>query len=84
MPSVNPFIANHDGTSVLDPGMAGGRVTEAPLITNIPMPTDNSTNAAGTSESVALHVALLVTTALLGVYLFRASGFRFVVAAGGA
>lgn len=39
-------------------------------------------NAAGTAENVALHVAVIVALALVGVYVFKASGFRFVVAAG--
>ncbi len=37
-------------------------------------------NAAGTSDNVALHVAMIVAFALVGVYVLRASGFKFVVA----
>lgn len=39
-----------------------------------------TTNAAGTSENVAMHVAALVAFALIGVYLLRQSGFKFAVA----
>ena len=42
----------------------------------------SSTNAAGTAENVALHVALIVAAAMIGVYVLRASGFRFVAAGG--
>lgn len=42
--------------------------------------TDGGVNAAGTSESVATHVAAVIAFALLGVYVLRASGFKFVVA----
>jgi hypothetical protein len=46
-----------------------------------PMGSSQSTvNAAGTAENLALHVALLVAFAMIGVYVFRASGFKFVVA----
>jgi hypothetical protein len=37
-------------------------------------------NAAGTSENVAMHVAVIVALALVGVYVFRQSGFKFAVA----
>jgi hypothetical protein len=43
---------------------------------------NTATNAAGTSENVAMHVAIIVALALVGVYVLRQSGFRFVVAAG--
>ena len=43
---------------------------------------NTTVNAAGTSQNVSLHVALVVVTALVAVYVFRASGFRFVAAAG--
>lgn len=39
-------------------------------------------NAAGTSENVALHVAAVIAFALVGVYILRQSGFKFVVAGG--
>lgn len=42
----------------------------------------DSTNAAGTSENVAMHVAVIVALALIGVFVLRQSGFRFVVGAG--
>jgi len=42
--------------------------------------TDPTTNASGTSEPVATHVALVVVGALVGVYVLRATGFKFVVA----
>ena len=44
--------------------------------------TVNSTNAAGTSEPLAAHVAAVIAFALLGVYVLRATGFKFVVAVG--
>lgn len=40
----------------------------------------NGQNAAGTAENLALHVAMIVAFALVGVYLLRASDFKFVVA----
>lgn len=40
----------------------------------------SATNAAGTSENIAMHIAFIVALALIGVYVFRASGFKFVVA----
>jgi hypothetical protein len=42
--------------------------------------TDNAVNAAGTDEPLAVHVAALVAFALLGVYVLRMTGFKFVVA----
>jgi hypothetical protein len=41
---------------------------------------DNAVNASGTSEAVAAHVAVVIAFALIGVYVLRASGFKFVVA----
>lgn len=42
--------------------------------------TASQQNAAGSAENLALHVAMIVAFALVGVYVFRASGFKFVVA----
>ena len=44
--------------------------------------TVNDTNAAGTQEALALHVAAIIVLALVGVYVLRGTGFKFVVAAG--
>lgn len=44
--------------------------------------TVNDTNAAGTQEALAMHVAAIVVFALLGVYVLRGTGFKFVVAVG--
>lgn len=90
MPSVNPFIdmdapVGAVATPTRDSGSAPAPAAQAALrnVFNMnPFPqADNGVNAAGTSENVALHVAMLVAFALIGVYVFRASGFRFVMAA---
>jgi len=44
--------------------------------------TVNDTNAAGTQEALAAHVAAVIAFALIGVFVMRWSGFKFVVAAG--
>lgn len=44
--------------------------------------TVNDTNAAGTQEALAAHVAAVIAFALLGVFVLRATGFKFVVAGG--
>lgn len=45
--------------------------------------TSTSTNAAGTSENVAMHLAVLVALALIGIFVFRQAGIRFAFAVGG-
>jgi hypothetical protein len=42
----------------------------------------NTVNAAGTSENVAMHVAVMVATAMVFIFILHKSGFRFVAAAG--
>ena len=42
----------------------------------------NAQNAAGTVENAAVHVAVIIALALIGVYALRQTGFRFVLAAG--
>lgn len=44
--------------------------------------TVNDTNAAGTQETLAAHVAMIIAVALAGVLVLRLTGFKFVVAAG--
>lgn len=83
MPAANPFI---DGAPIFVPNQApastapydptgGGGV-------NPYQGTVNDTNAAGTQEAVASHVAILVVLAIAGVFVLRYTGFKFVVAAG--
>lgn len=85
MPAVNPLIDYGQPVAatpavVQNPSpaasQAGGMMQ--------PVAPDQNTqvNAAGTSENVALHVAALVAFALIGVYVLRQSGFKFVVAGG--
>jgi hypothetical protein len=83
VPSSNPLIAGAPvfvpnqapaSTAPYDPGGGGGM--------NPYQGTVNDTNAAGTQEALAMHVAAVVVLALLGVYVLRGTGFKFVVAAG--
>lgn len=95
MPSVNPYMASDAQGSTLfaAPVVQQGTLPTSsyqapaapanPLMDVNPVGASQSTvNAAGTAENVALHVALIVAFAMVGVYIFRASGFRFVVAGG--
>lgn len=87
MPAVNPYIDTD-----LDPGAelasgrqqaarAGALASAAPIAIMNSAPAQNTqVNAAGTSENVALHVASIITLALIGIYILRQSGFRFVAA----
>ncbi len=96
MPAVNPFIdpgvnlEATDGSPVAftpsvytlrnqDP-RPGALAQGLSNLMNATSPTATSVNAAGTSENVAMHVAIIVALALLGVYVFRQSGFKFAVA----
>lgn len=81
MPAINPlidgapdFVPNQApaSTAPFDPS-GGGRV-------NPYEGTVNQTNAAGSYEPVATHVAVIIAFALIGVWALRASGFKFVVA----
>ncbi|HEX6461103.1 MAG TPA: hypothetical protein VF032_19460 [Thermoleophilaceae bacterium] len=87
MPSVNPFI------ELLRPDSAPPVyvANQAPAESGPYLPTQRTApvnptagqpaNAAGTSEAVNQHVAIIVVFALLGVWALRATGFSFVVAA---
>ena len=81
MPGANPLI---DGAPVFVPNQApastapfdpAGGASVNPYET-----TDNAINAAGTQEPLATHVAAVVAVALIGVYVLRMTGFKFVVA----
>jgi hypothetical protein len=81
VPASNPLIAgvpmwvpNQAPASTAPYDPAGGGAVN-PYAGN-----DSATNAAGTAEPVATHVALVVAFALLGVYVLRVTGFKFVVA----
>jgi hypothetical protein len=92
VPAVNPFIDTGlnidamDGSPVIftpdaytlrqqDP--RPGALAKAPgMIGQVA----TGTNAAGTSENVAMHVAIIVALSLLGIYMLRQSGFKFVAA----
>lgn len=95
MPSVNPLIDdNPTAAPVGDPGLPGRVLNQSPTSTasytaldrgsvvNPYQGTVNDTNAAGTQEAVAAHVAVVIIFALVGVYVLRGTGFKFVVAAG--
>lgn len=95
MPAVNPFIDPGFNVEAIDgsPVLYGpsaytirqqdprpGAIASPSM--NVGAPTTSQTNASGTSENVAMHVAVIVVLALLGVYALNKSGFRFVVAGG--
>lgn len=75
MPAVNPFI---DGAAALHGAPSVPHVAGA--LVNPYQAQDTQVNAAGTTEAVAVHVAVVIAFALIGVYVLRASGFKFVVA----
>lgn len=90
MPAVNPFIDPGINVEAID----GSPVNFAPsaytlrqqdprpgALADLIMGTATmSTNAAGTQENVAMHVAFIVALALIGVYALKQSGFKFAVA----
>lgn len=85
MPDHNPFIERHHGDAGLlayvDPRPLFDYATVvATEVAVNPMGSPQAQNAAGTSEDVALHVALIAAFALVGVWALRSSGFKFVVA----
>lgn len=83
MPASNPLI---DGAPFFVPNQAPA--STAPYHPdggggmNPYQGTVNDTNAAGTQEALAMHVAAIVVLALVGVYVLRGTGFKFVVAVG--
>lgn len=82
MPSSNPLISLEDaqGSTLF----AGPVVQQGTLPTSGYSSTMNASqvNAAGTAENVALHVGVIIAMALIGVYVLKASGFKFVLAVG--
>jgi hypothetical protein len=90
VPHVNPLIdVSPAAAPPGDPGPPAGVLNQAPAPAQGPVDavnpyegTVNDTNAAGTQEAVAAHVAVLIVLALVGVYVLRGTGFKFVVAAG--
>lgn len=93
MPAVNPFIDPGANLEAIDGSPVNFAPSAYTLRQQDPRPgalaqgvhalmgvTANSVNAAGTSENVAMHVALIAAAALIGVYVLRQSGFKFVVA----
>lgn len=81
MPSANPFTDHGNG-----PVLSFAQVVQAGTAAVDDMYTSPNSvtgaNAAGTSENVALHLAILVVICLALVFVLRQSGFRFAVAAG--
>lgn len=97
MPSINPLVdldlynpiwggnpGNKDGGEPRTPSwhLSAGHHSLADTQGFMSPDNSNQTNAAGTAENTAMHVALLVAVAGIGVYVLRQTGFRFVVAAG--
>lgn len=89
MPAANPFIDNSIPGNAAGWGNIALSTAQYPVAgvaavgTMFTSPTSqNTTNAAGTSENVAMHVAVIIVLALVGLFIFRQSGFRFAVAAG--
>lgn len=95
MPSVNPLIDDRPTVHPAALGLPGGLLNQSPASTGPYTPlqpagdvvnpyqgTVNDTNAAGTQEPVAGHVAAVIAFALIGVFVLRAMSFKFVVAAG--
>lgn len=98
MPAYNPFIDTGqnieawDGNSLVTMStlynsndLVGGPYSQNPG----PGPMNvmygqsgNNTNAAGTSDNVAMDVAIIVVLALVAVWALRKSGFGFVVGVG--
>jgi len=79
-----PFFQESHLISGVLPGINTGASNPPQSLdqTGITIMSPDSTNAAGTSENVAMHVAVIVALALVGVFILRQSGFRFVVGAG--
>jgi hypothetical protein len=93
VPSVNPFIAATPALAPAATGLPGRVLNQAPASTGPYTPlqgavvnpyqgTVNDTNAAGTQEAVAAHVAVIIIASVVGVFVLRALSFKFVVAAG--
>ena len=93
MPAVNPFIDPGINIDAMDGSPVNfapssytirqqdprpGAATIGRIVNTMGSP--NASNAAGTAENVAMHVALIVALAMVGVYVLRQSGFKFVVA----
>lgn len=83
MPAVNPLIALGIPAPAAPAGQAAtasGGQSGSRLVQPVSPDQTTQVNAAGTSENVAMHVALMVATAMIGVYVLKQSGFKFVVA----
>jgi hypothetical protein len=84
VPEVNPHLAGERHQA--GPELLAHYLEPRPLRLEQPVnpyaDSSSSTNAAGTAENLALHVAMVVAFALVGIYVLRQSGFRFVIAAG--
>lgn len=86
MPSENPFIGNETGIPSLfvqTSGLPSALAAEPDTTTMFTSPTNNSgVNAAGTSENIALHLAVLIAICLVGIFVFRQSNVRFAFSGG--
>lgn len=93
MPAENPFLGDPTGNEhslsifgipIIDVKQSGS--PSAPVSNTLMYGTPDTgsmTNAAGTSENIAIHLAVLVTLALIGVFVLRQAGIRFAFAVGG-
>lgn len=86
MPAVNPLIDIYtsDAAPVVQQATLPGTITTGwrPAVNPFSGGTGTTTNAAGTNENVAAHIALIIAVAIAGVFILRQSGFKFVVAGG--
>lgn len=89
MPSENPIIGTGGyewgslglpSSPVYQSGLPSAGVSTSVMYGN--PDTTSMTNAAGTNENVAMHVAVLVAIALIGIFVFRQAGIRFAFAVG--
>jgi hypothetical protein len=93
VPAVNPFIdpgINIEATdgspvnygpsvyTIRQQAVIPGRLAGASFMNATGHP--SASNAAGTSENVAMHVAVIIALAVLGVWALQKSGFKFAVA----
>lgn len=93
MPAYNPFIDHGANVEAWD----GSPLISLSTLSTVPVnvmtaasqnmmsnmgSSGNTTNAAGTSQNIAIDVAVIVAIAGIMVWFFKHSGIRFVAAAG--
>lgn len=88
MPQVNPLLTAEEGPGLLPgvgPATAPQTAVPAAITTggdeqmNTSTVSPHEVNAAGTSQNVAAHVAVIVLVAMGGIYLIRHVGFEAMV-----